>query len=131
VEVIFVLGILIILALLIAPRFSKLPSAEKRLSEKEIEQIIVEKLGEEWRDCRAGDLVLFKDGRLCLVHLTGRNGISFFNGALSTNSFVRNFGHFTDVQTLYKRGDDPNNPDPEYLTMLDEFVQQNFGKRGG
>lgn len=92
---------------------------------------LFEKLGEEWKDVRSGDLVQFKDGRICLIHDFGRDQILFYTGQKMTPTFWRNFDGLADVESIFKRGDDPHRPNNEYLDKLDEFIQQIYGKRGG
>ena len=103
-------------------------TSESTLSEK---LGLFEKLGEEWKDVRSGDLVQFKDGRICLIHDFGGDQILFYTGQKMTPTFWRNFDGLADVELIFKRGDDRHRPDPEYLAKLDEFIQQIYGKRGG
>lgn len=133
VEVLIVVVLLAITAAIFVPLLTG-SSTDQTVEETQefVESVLVEKLGEEWKDVRSGDLVQFKDGRICLIADVSGDNISFDTGQKMTPVFLRNFDDLRlDMEFLFKRGDDPHRPNNEYLAKLDEFIQQIYGKRGG
>lgn len=102
-----------------------------------IGDILAKRLGKEWRHLRSGDLIRFKNGRLVLVTqdepVSGEEGAKFEDGITVTGDLggpcLLWFYEFVGDEVPVLRGDDPNNPNPEYLRALDEFVQKICGKR--